>query len=224
MYSFCVGAVGNKIIPCFNDYCPSVTQKGNILLAVYATPKHRDGLISRIFADNMSYITWPRHYFEAEARLNSSREWGSAPHNIPGVKVSSSNGQLSLDDNSLSILQGRTEHGKCKNSWWCGMRDSCYVGVYCSHETDEVFKEEKRFPKMQMFPEDPKNFLPRRVCSRPNHAWVVVVGDTIMYPTFSDFLSYCKSSVTVHVERRGNSYYYASVSDTTWQLSTQVEK
>ena len=219
------GSLGKKIIPCINDFCPSVTQKGNLLLAVYATPQHRDGIISRLFSNNMTYITWPRHYFEAEIRMTVRGDCGPAPGNLPGQRVTpiSSASSHMIDDNTRVLLEKPIVKGYDKNTWWCGLRDSCYVGVYCSHETSEVFTEEKGFPQMQMFAGDPKNNMPRRVCSRANHAWVVAVGDTLTYPTFSDFLSYCKS-VRVHVERKGSRCYSASVSDSNWVLSTRVEK
>lgn len=223
------GSLGKKIIPCINDFCPSVSQKGNILLAVYATPKHRDGLISRMFSNNMTFITWPRHYFEAEVRWSSSgdcgHDGGPAPYNLPGQRVVQpvSADSPGIGDTARSLLQGAAKKGYEKNSWWCGLRHSCYVGVYCSHETTEVFTEEKGFPQMQMFAGDPKNNLPRRVCSRPNHAWVVAVGDTLTYPTFSDFVSYCKT-IRVHVERKGSSGFSAAVTDPNWELSAHVVK
>ena len=219
-----LGSLGKKIIPCINDYCPSVTQKGNIALIVYAAPQHRDGTISRIFSNNMTYVTWTRHYFEAEIRMSPDGVCGPPPDNLPGVKVASARTMgVEVDENTKAMLRQSVFKGEDKNSWWIGLRDSCYVGVYCSHESSEVFSEEKGFPKMQMFPEDEKNFLPRRVCSRSNHAWVVAVGDSITYSTLFDFISYCKC-INVHVERHGNSSYEAVVKDVNWELSTRVNK
>lgn len=224
------------MIPCFNDFGPSVTQKGNLLLAVYATPLHRDGVVSSLFASNISFMTWPRHYFEAEVRMLPSGVCGPAPDDLPGQRVtaaglsSDSSAKVPLDTTTRSLLQCDVVTGVEKNSWWCGLRDSCYVGVYCSHETTEtteVYSSDKTFPMMRMFSTDPENILPRRVCSKHNHAWVVVVGDSLTYPTFFDFLSHIKS-VKVHVER-GNggvsgSSYSATVTDANWKLSARVEK
>lgn len=195
-------------------------------LVVYATPNHRDGVISRLFTNNMTFVTWPRHYFEAEVRMTSDGVCGPPPNNLPGEKVSSVNPRsegFEIDNHTRTILQKKASKGEGKNSWWIGLRDSSYVGVYCSHESYEVFSEEKGFPKMQMYPEDSKNLLPRRVCSRPNHAWVIAVGDALTYPTMFDFISYCKS-IAVHVERHGNASYEAKVTDINWELSATVDK
>lgn len=223
---FPIGSLGKKIIPCINDFCPCVTQKGNVALVVYATPSHRDGVISRMFTNNMTFVTWPRHYFEAEVRMSSDGVCGPPPNNLPGEKVSSANLRsegFEIDNHTKSILQKKVSKGEGKNAWWIGLRDSSYVGVYCSHESFEVFSEEKGFPLMQMYPEDAKKLLPRRVCSRPNHAWVIAVGDALTYPTMFDFISYCKS-IAVHVERHGNAFYEAKVTDINWELTCMVDK
>jgi hypothetical protein len=150
---------------------------------------------------------------------------GPPPNNLPGqmVVASTSSEEAHMDDTTRALLKCDVTKGDEKGAWWCGLRDSCYVGVYCSHESSEVFTEEKGFPKMQMFAQDPKNILPRRVCSRPNHAWVVAVGDSLTHPTFFDFLCYCKS-IQVHVERGGKTSFLATVTDSNWELSTRVEK
>jgi hypothetical protein len=219
---FLIGALGNKLIPCINDYGPAVTQRGNLLLAVYATPQHRNGFFSRLIKNNMTYMTWPRHYFEAEVRQSSTGTCAPPSTTCPGVMVvPASQEGIKIDSATNSLLHNAPVTGKEKGAWWFGLRDSCYVGVYCSHETTEVFSEEKGFPKMQMFAEDPKNLLPRRVCSQLNHAWVVAVGDTSTYPTFVEFIEYCKT-ISVHVKKSGSTSFTAKVTDSNWILSTTV--
>lgn len=200
-----------------------MTQKGNVALVVYAAPQRREGVISQLFSSNKSFMTWPRHYFEAEVRMTSAGVRGPPPSNLPGTMVAAVSEQVEIDGTTREILQRAVVTGEDKNSWWMGLRDSCYVGVYCSHESSEVFSEESGFPLMQMFAEDPKNVLPRRVCLRPNHAWVVAVGDSLQFPTFADFMAYCLE-INVHVERHGSSSYEAKVNDGNWELSASVSK
>jgi hypothetical protein len=217
----CIGSLGRKIIHCINDFCPAVTQKGNVLLAVYATPRHRDGLLKGLLKNNKSFVSWPRHYFEAEIRMTKGF-CGPAPQGLPGKMVAALSSDI--DGATKALLEKAKWKGDDKNSWWFGMRESCFVGVYCSHETEEVLTNDYKTPVLQMFPDDPKNLLPRRVCSRSNHAWVVAVGDTSEYPTFSSFIDYCKS-IQVYVEQDGRSSFTARVTDPNWGAFTAtVEK
>ena len=223
MWNMLVGSLGQKLIPCFNDYCPAVSQGGNLLLVSYSTPRHRESIVRRMVADNLSFVTWPRQYFEIEIRQSGDGRCGPAHNNVPG-SVFGSSARSNLDDEIKKLYLRSPIHGFEKNSWWFGRRLGCFVGLYCSQETTEVCNEDKGFPKMQMFSNDPKNFLPRRVCENLNHSWVIVVGDEQSHQNFHSFIYYCQRIAIKMSRDDRHSTFTTTVTDGDWHLHTYVEK
>lgn len=111
---------------------PSVTQKGNVLVAAYnmyghpilSYPIHE---ILLVFRDRrrLSFVDlfWPRQYFTSEYRQNKSGgPFNPAPSGQPSSK--------SRGDDTVGV-------GTKKDTWWIACRENMYLGVYCTESSEE---------------------------------------------------------------------------------------
>ena len=119
---------------CINVYGPSTKQQSNVLLVVYAMYISLFQFYfiyiyilfnSLLFVrhhttatDNSISVLWPSKYFDHELRFyqNKYQISGNIPSNY-----------------------------EYPPSWWFGVRNDCYIGVYCSKPTTEDKSERKDY-------------------------------------------------------------------------------
>lgn len=159
--------------------------------------------------DNSSFVLWPSCYFDDE--------WRVEPKLCKGKTLSFT---------TLRVLEGESSGLKASDAgcWWIARRGSNFLGLYCSHSTEEDDEDNSKTVSSLQMRELPscyqslktydlnakdesgrnidltvKDFVPhRRVCKSSNHVWVICVGDTVDYATAELFIEHCTRNVNVN--------------------------
>ena len=170
--------------------------------------------------DNSSFMVWPRCYFDEEFVV----EKGKTIEEYQTHEISHS------ENNSLPEI---SEGGV----WWVARRQDSFLGLLCSHQTSEVLnctdapclhirplppssREIGNFPPSDESVEGcpdalkiSKSFSCLKMCSAPNHTWIICVGDTSLYPSIDSFIRHCAMDVSFHQSESGGKYDVEVVED-----------
>lgn len=155
---------------------PAVSQKENVLVASYITPKNlRNAVAQNVIIRSYSFVYWPSKFFDEEYRMINKQ---------------------------LKSLNEAERHDECnadKCAWWFARKGEVYVGVFCNKETS-LERTKREDSKMKISREE-EYMCPRRVCYDNKQTWMCVVGDVTQYQTLRQFVVFCRS-IRLEVETK----------------------